>query len=59
MYLQGVDSWYGTNGYRTVTCNLGKGDPKETVCFQFSYAAGCNNGTSVEDGQIPEILFYT
>ena len=29
------------------------------VTFQFSYAAGNNNGTSVEDGQIPEIIFYT
>lgn len=57
--LKGVDSYYGTNGCRTVTVNLGKGDAKGTVTFQFSYAAGCNNGTSVEDGQIPEILFYT
>jgi len=28
------------------------------VSFQFTYATGTNNGTSVEDGQIPEILFY-
>jgi BTB/POZ domain-containing protein 1/2 len=28
------------------------------VSFHFSFAAGNNNGTSVEDGQIPEILFY-
>lgn len=29
------------------------------VTFQFTYAAGNNNGTSVEDGQVPEIIFYT
>jgi len=29
------------------------------VTFQFTYATGTNNGTSVEDGQIPEIVFYT
>jgi BTB/POZ domain-containing protein 1/2 len=31
----------------------------QKVNFQFSYVAGNNNGTSVEDGQIPEIIFYT
>lgn len=31
----------------------------QNVIFQFSYVAGNNNGTSVEDGQIPEIIFYT
>ena len=31
----------------------------QNVTFQFSYVAGNNNGTSVEDGQIPEIIFYT
>ncbi|OTF69985.1 hypothetical protein BLA29_000199 [Euroglyphus maynei] len=57
--LKGVDSYYGTNGCRTLTVNLDKGHSgKETVTFQFSYAAGCNNGTSIEDGQIPEIIFY-
>ncbi|CAB1326613.1 unnamed protein product [Coregonus sp. 'balchen'] len=29
------------------------------TCFTFCYAAGNNNGTSVEDGQIPEVIFYT
>ena len=38
----------------TVDCHNGG-----KVTFQFSYAAGNNNGTSVEDGQIPEIIFYT
>ncbi len=53
---QGSDSHYGTTGSRKVTVDLHGGGK---VTFQFSYAAGCNNGTSVEDGQIPEIIFYT
>jgi len=54
--LKGPDSYYGTKGLRKVThesLNSGK------VTFQFTYAAGNNNGTSVEDGQLPEIIFYT
>lgn len=54
--LKGPDSYYGTKGLRKVThesVTSGK------VTFQFTYAAGNNNGTSVEDGQIPEIIFYT
>jgi BTB/POZ domain-containing protein 1/2 len=54
--FQGPDSHYGTKGLRKVALDcpsIGK------VTFQFSYAAGNNNGTSVEDGQIPEIIFYT
>ncbi|CAH1796570.1 unnamed protein product, partial [Owenia fusiformis] len=54
--LKGPDSYYGTKGLRKVThesVSSGK------VTFQFTYAAGNNNGTSVEDGQIPEIIFYT
>ncbi|RWS16433.1 BTB/POZ domain-containing protein 2-like protein [Dinothrombium tinctorium] len=54
--LKGSDSHYGTSGSRKVTVDLHGGGK---VTFQFSYAAGCNNGTSVEDGQIPEIIFYT
>ena len=49
------DSHYGTSGSRKVTVDLHGGGK---VVFQFSYAAGCNNGTSVEDGQIPELIFY-
>ena len=54
--FQGPDSYYGTKGLRKVThesMSSGK------VTFQFTYAAGNNNGTSVEDGQLPEIIFYT
>ena len=54
--FQGSDSYYGTKGLRKVThesVSSGK------VTFTFTYAAGNNNGTSVEDGQLPEIIFYT
>jgi len=54
--LKGLDSHYGTKGLRKVTVDCNNGGK---VTFQFSYAAGNNNGTSVEDGQIPEIIFYT
>lgn len=50
--LKGPDSFYGTKGLRKV-CH----DSGGKVTFQFQYASGNNNGTSVEDGQIPEILF--
>ncbi|CAH2087284.1 unnamed protein product [Euphydryas editha] len=53
--LKGTDSYYGTRGLRRVTVDCNNG---EKVVFQFSYAAGNNNGTSVEDGQIPAIIFY-
>ena len=51
--LSGPDSCYATNGHVPHT---GLGD-KKTI-FTFFYAAGNNNGTSVEDGQIPEIIFF-
>ena len=54
--LKGLDSHYGTKGLRKVTVDCHNGGK---VTFQFSYAAGNNNGTSVEDGQIPEVIFYT
>ena len=54
--FQGLDSHYGTKGMRKVTVECPGG---QKVSFQFSYVAGNNNGTSVEDGQIPEIIFYT
>ncbi|XP_034241100.1 BTB/POZ domain-containing protein 2-like [Thrips palmi] len=54
--LQGPDSHYGTKGQRRVVVDCPGGGK---ITFQFLYAAGHNNGTSVEDGQIPEIIFYT
>uniref|UniRef100_A0A1I7WAY9 PHR domain-containing protein n=1 Tax=Heterorhabditis bacteriophora TaxID=37862 RepID=A0A1I7WAY9_HETBA len=55
-YIQGPDSHYGTKGLRRIVHQSAAGG---VVTFQFTYAAGNNNGTSVEDGQIPEIVFYT
>jgi len=54
--LKGPDSHYSTREQRKVTLDCPSGG---RVTFQFSYGARDNNGTSVEDGQIPEILFYT
>ena len=51
-----MDSHYGTKGMRKVVVECPNG---QNVTFQFSYVAGNNNGTSVEDGQIPEVIFYT
>lgn len=56
--LKGADSYYGTKGQRKVVCDVTDGKD-EKIIFHFSYATGNNNGTSVEDGQIPEIIFYT
>jgi len=60
-YVQGPDSFYGTKGQRKVTHDIVTHDTSSggKVTFQFTYATGTNNGTSVEDGQIPEIVFYT
>ncbi|TRY81418.1 hypothetical protein DNTS_030335 [Danionella cerebrum] len=55
--LKGPDSHYGTKGMRKVT-HESSGSGSKTS-FTFCYAAGNNNGTSVEDGQIPELIFYT
>ncbi|XP_023055029.1 BTB/POZ domain-containing protein 2-like [Piliocolobus tephrosceles] len=55
--LKGPDSHYGTKGLRKVTHESPTTGAK--TCFTFCYAAGNNNGTSVEDGQIPELIFYT
>jgi len=54
--LRGPDSHYGTGGKKRAVYDL---DGREKVVFNFYYATGNNNGTSVEDGQIPEIIFYT
>ncbi|KAI1882960.1 hypothetical protein AGOR_G00240260 [Albula goreensis] len=55
--LKGPDSHYGTKGMRKVTHESSATGTK--TCFTFCYAAGNNNGTSVEDGQLPEVIFYT
>ena len=53
---QGLDSYYGTHGSRLVPVECASGGGK--VTFHFEAPIGNNNGTSVEDGQIPEIIFY-
>ncbi|KAM8762916.1 BTB/POZ domain-containing protein 1-like isoform X2 [Acanthopagrus latus] len=54
--LKGPDSHYGTKGLKKVTQESATGT--KTTFFFFS-SPGNNNGTSVEDGQIPEIIYYT
>ena len=60
MWTQGPDSYYGTKGQRKVTHDIVAHDTASSgkVTFQFTYATGNNNGTSVEDGQIPEFVLY-
>ncbi|RNA24685.1 BTB POZ domain-containing 2 [Brachionus plicatilis] len=52
--LKGPDSYYGTKGLRQIVHEVSSGTK---ITFNFQYASGNNNGTSVEDGQIPEIIF--
>ncbi|OQV26257.1 BTB/POZ domain-containing protein 2 [Hypsibius exemplaris] len=54
--LKGPDSFYGTRGVRKVVKVV---NPQSSAVFNFIYSPGNNNGTSVEDGQIPEIIFHT
>uniref|UniRef100_A0A3Q3JAC5 BTB domain-containing protein n=1 Tax=Monopterus albus TaxID=43700 RepID=A0A3Q3JAC5_MONAL len=54
--LKGPDSHYGTKGLKKVIQESATGT--KTTFFFFS-SPGNNNGTSVEDGQIPEIIYYT
>lgn len=52
--LKGHDTYYGTGGQKIINYSLSK---KESINFNFYYESACNNGTSVEDGQIPVIYF--
>lgn len=52
--ITGPDSFYGTSGNHRVVKQFSS---EGHVVFTFFYSPGNNNGTSVEDGQIPEILF--
>ncbi|XP_039981002.1 BTB/POZ domain-containing protein 1-like isoform X2 [Xiphias gladius] len=54
--LKGSDSHYGTKGLKKVTQESATGTK---TTFVFFSSPGNNNGTSVEDGQIPEIIYYT
>ena len=57
LQLQGPYSHFGTKGLKTVTVDSDSGNGK--VKFEFSTEAGDNNGTSTDEGQIPELIFYT
>ncbi|KAH0620001.1 hypothetical protein JD844_014487 [Phrynosoma platyrhinos] len=54
--LKGPDSHYGTKGLKKV---IHESPASSKTCFFFFSSPGNNNGTSIEDGQIPEIIFYT
>lgn len=54
--FQGPDSHYGTKGLKKV---IHESPTASKTCFVFYSSPGNNNGTSIEDGQIPEIIFYT
>ncbi|XP_070256788.1 BTB/POZ domain-containing protein 1 isoform X2 [Myotis yumanensis] len=53
--LKGPDSHYGTKGLKKVVHETSA----SKTAFLFFSSPGNNNGTSIEDGQIPEIIFYT
>lgn len=53
--IAGADSHYGTKGMRKVHVDT----PDGKIVFHFQHSPGNNNGTSVEDGQIPQFIFYT
>ncbi|XP_012146642.1 BTB/POZ domain-containing protein 1 isoform X2 [Megachile rotundata] len=55
--FKGPYSHYGTKGLKTVMVDSDSGNGK--VKFEFSIEAGDNNGTSTDEGQIPELIFYT
>ncbi|XP_072746625.1 BTB/POZ domain-containing protein 1 [Anoplolepis gracilipes] len=55
--FKGPCSYYGTKGLRTVLVDCDSGNTK--VKFEFSSELGENNGTSTDEGQIPELIFYT
>ncbi|XP_023581743.1 BTB/POZ domain-containing protein 1 isoform X1 [Trichechus manatus latirostris] len=54
--LKGPDSHYGTKGLKKVVHET---PTASKTVFLFCSSPGNNNGTSIEDGQIPEIIFYT
>ncbi|KYM96234.1 PREDICTED: BTB/POZ domain-containing protein 1-like [Cyphomyrmex costatus] len=55
--FKGPYSYYGTKGMKTVMVDCDSGSGK--VKFKFSNELGDNNGTSTDEGQIPELIFYT
>lgn len=55
--FKGPYSHYGSKGLRSVMVDTDSGNGK--VKFEFSIETGDNNGTSIDTGQIPELIFYT
>ncbi|KAE9554159.1 hypothetical protein FO519_002639 [Halicephalobus sp. NKZ332] len=51
--LIGQDSYYGSKGLRQIIQQTST----RPITVRFAYSAGNNNGTSVDDGQIPEFIF--
>ncbi|XP_017765291.1 PREDICTED: BTB/POZ domain-containing protein 1-like isoform X2 [Eufriesea mexicana] len=54
---KGPYSHYGTKGLKTVIVDTDSGNGK--IKFEFSSETEDNNGTSTDEGQIPELIFYT
>lgn len=54
--FKGPYSYYGTKGMKSVLVDCDSGNGK--VKFKFSSELGDNNGTSTDEGQIPELIFY-
>ncbi|XP_006564133.1 BTB/POZ domain-containing protein 1 isoform X1 [Apis mellifera] len=55
--FKGPYSHYGSKGLKTAMVDSDSGNGK--VKFEFSIETGDNNGTSSDEGQIPELIFYT
>ncbi|KAI6211670.1 BTB domain-containing protein [Aphelenchoides besseyi] len=55
--LKGPDSFYGSKGLRRIARQTIHAKASNAVTFLFTFAAGTNNGTSVDDGQIPCLYF--
>ncbi|XP_024885587.1 BTB/POZ domain-containing protein 1-like isoform X1 [Temnothorax curvispinosus] len=54
--FKGPYSYYGTKGMKSVLVDCDSGNGK--VKFKFNSELGDNNGTSTDEGQIPELIFY-
>ncbi|NXF28787.1 BTBD1 protein, partial [Nyctibius bracteatus] len=54
--LKGPVSYYGIEGLREMIHEF---PAANRTCFIFYSSPDNSNGTSTEEGQIPEIIFYT
>ena len=56
MIVEGKElSYFGQEGQAEVKCAV---DERRFVTFAFSPSAESRNGTGIQGGQIPQILFY-